>query len=176
MWGSVAVTWLVSCWSFTSWQHLRSYQDARLCNIYTIGWLLEFYVLATSEVISEWLATCDSAHSLWAIKPTSTMTWYAPQSHNPDTIWLIVGVLCPDNIYGHIRMGIYLCQYTFMEIPQWEARPQASDLIQHSVTCQDIGIECCILIMSITWLGSDKYQGSTTCPDMTLDVVPGHKI
>ena len=28
-----------------------------------VGWLLEFYVRATSNVISRWAPTCDSAHS-----------------------------------------------------------------------------------------------------------------
>ena len=28
-----------------------------------VGWLLEFYILATSKVISGWVLTCDSLHS-----------------------------------------------------------------------------------------------------------------
>ena len=28
-----------------------------------VGWLLQFYVLTTSNVISEWVPICDSAHS-----------------------------------------------------------------------------------------------------------------
>ena len=46
-----------------------------------VGWLLEFYILATSKVISGWVLTYDSAHS-WQLynavplgdQATSTMT------------------------------------------------------------------------------------------------------
>ena len=53
-----------------------------------------FYVLATSKVISGPVPACDSAHSWWLYSAarlgnqvTSTMTWYPPQSHYPDTVW-----------------------------------------------------------------------------------------
>ena len=32
----------------------------------TVDWLLEFYVVATSKIISGWALTCDSAH-LWRL-------------------------------------------------------------------------------------------------------------
>ena len=34
-------------------------------NVYSaeVGWLLEFYILATSKVITGWVATCDNALS-----------------------------------------------------------------------------------------------------------------
>ena len=52
-----------------------------------IGWLLKFYILATSKVIPEWLVICDSAHS-WrhysaasmGDQAASTMTRY-PTGH-----------------------------------------------------------------------------------------------
>ena len=54
--------------------------------------LLSFYVLATSNVISGWAPTSDSAHS-WRLhsaaplgnQTASTMTRYPIQSHYPDT-------------------------------------------------------------------------------------------
>ena len=50
------------------------------------------FFLATSKVISEWVLTCDSAHS-WrpysavslGNQATSIMTWYPTQSHYPVT-------------------------------------------------------------------------------------------
>ena len=49
-----------------------------------VGWLLEFYVLATSKVISGEVQICDSAH-LWQLysavllrdHAARTMTWYS---------------------------------------------------------------------------------------------------
>ena len=53
---------------------------------------LVFYVLATSEVISGRVPTCDSANLWWLYSAAplgnwniSTMTWYPTQSHYPDT-------------------------------------------------------------------------------------------
>ena len=67
-------------WAYT---HSKSLLVFILCNIC----LLLFYVLATSEVISEWVPTCDSAHSwqFYSATPlgnqaTSTMTCI-PLSH-----------------------------------------------------------------------------------------------
>ena len=54
--------------------------------------LFLFYILATSEVISGWVPTCDSAHSWWLHSAASlghqtagTRTCYPTQSHYPDT-------------------------------------------------------------------------------------------
>ena len=35
-----------------------SQRQCELC----FGWLLEFYILVTSKVLSGWILTCDSAH------------------------------------------------------------------------------------------------------------------
>ena len=50
-----------------------------------------FYILATAKVISEWVLTCDGAHSWWLYSPAplgnqtfSTMPWYPTQWHYPD--------------------------------------------------------------------------------------------
>ena len=58
----------------------------------TIGWLLEFYILATPRVISGWLPTCDSAQSwpLYSAAPlgnqaASTMTSIIFISHRFDS-------------------------------------------------------------------------------------------
>ena len=58
----------------------------------SVGWLLEFYVLAASTVISRHILIRDSAHSLrhysaaeLGDQATRTMTWYPSQSHYPDT-------------------------------------------------------------------------------------------
>ena len=56
-----------------------------------VGWLLEFYVLAISKVISGWFPTCDNAQS-WRLhsaapmgnKDSSTMTLYPTQLQYPD--------------------------------------------------------------------------------------------
>ena len=52
---------------------------------------LLFYVLATSNVISGWILTCDSSHSWWLYsaaplgqQTASTMTWNLFQSYYPD--------------------------------------------------------------------------------------------
>ena len=57
-----------------------------------IGWLLEFYILATSKVISGLVPICHRVHS-WLLcnaaqlgnQITGTMTRYPTQSHYPDT-------------------------------------------------------------------------------------------
>ena len=54
--------------------------------------LLPFCVLTTSQVISGWLPTCDSANT-WCFysatpledQAAKNMTWYHTQSHYPDT-------------------------------------------------------------------------------------------
>ena len=49
---------VVGCWSFTSWKHLRLYQDRVVMVMVGVvkwwysDWLLELYVLETSTVIS----------------------------------------------------------------------------------------------------------------------------
>ena len=53
-----------------------------------VGWLLEFYILATFKVISGRVATCESAR----------YDSFMMLSHWIG--WLVVGVLCPSNIYG----------------------------------------------------------------------------
>ena len=57
-----------------------------------VGWLLGFYILATSKVITGWVPSCDSAQSWWfySVAPlgnqaTSTMTQSPSQSHCSDT-------------------------------------------------------------------------------------------
>ena len=67
---------------------------------YHIDWLLEFYVLRTSKVISGWVSTCDIVHSWWLYNAVqlgnqvaSTLSWYPTKSPYPDTertsAWLI---------------------------------------------------------------------------------------
>ena len=74
---------LVGCWSFTSWQHLRSYQIGHwlVCS-WLFGWLLEFFILAMSKVISWHTLTCESEHSGWLYSGaslgdlfTTAMSW-----------------------------------------------------------------------------------------------------
>ena len=61
-----------------------------LCEL--IGWLLVFYVLATSKVILGRIPKSDSVHSLWLYSAASLgdqgasiMTYYVTQSHFPGT-------------------------------------------------------------------------------------------
>ena len=64
----------------------------RLTVFYCCLFVCGFYLLATSSVISGWVLTCDSVHSLnfhsavplWYQSP-STMSQFPPQSHYPDT-------------------------------------------------------------------------------------------
>ena len=56
------------------------------------SWLLEFYILAASKVISGWVLTCDSIESwrLHSVAPlgdqaASTMSWYPTQLYYPET-------------------------------------------------------------------------------------------
>ena len=76
--------------------HRLSSEQVVLCTGLTaIGcswWLLEFYILATSTVISPREPTWNSAHSWWLHSAAllgnhavSNMTWYPSQSHYPDT-------------------------------------------------------------------------------------------
>ena len=58
--------WLVGCWSFTSWPHLRSYQDS--------------YWLVTVRTHGDFIALTLLGH-----QATSTMIRYPTQSHYPDT-------------------------------------------------------------------------------------------
>ena len=62
------------------------------CNFDRLISLLLFYVVATSKVISGLLPTCDHSNSWWLCndapfghQASSTMTWYATQSHYPAT-------------------------------------------------------------------------------------------
>ena len=74
--------------------HLQLFEiiTCRLICLDIISWLLEFYILATSKIISGWVWTCDSTH-LWRFYSASplgdqadnTTTWYPDQSHYPDT-------------------------------------------------------------------------------------------
>ena len=64
--------------------------ESNLGKGFGFGWLLEFYVLATSNVISGWVPTFDSAHSwrLYSAVPlgnqaTSIMTRYPAQPCYP---------------------------------------------------------------------------------------------
>ena len=57
-----------------------------------VGWLLEIYILATSQVIPGRAPTCDRVHSMrhYSAAPlgdqaVSNTTWYSTQSHYPDT-------------------------------------------------------------------------------------------
>ena len=109
-----------------------------------VGWLLEFYILATPKVILRWVPTNDSAdawrlHSagLLGHQTANTITWYSTQSHYPDAEpifpWPILIMKAMDKstqlllnqfrllqIYilatsnDHIRMGINLWQYTLV--------------------------------------------------------------
>ena len=55
--GNMSWWLLVACWSFTSGQHLRSYQDVE----YFVSWCL-IYIVTTKGAISRRVPTCDSAH------------------------------------------------------------------------------------------------------------------
>ena len=68
-----------------------SYQQTWLLPDWVVSGLL-FYVLATHDVISQWLLTCESGHSLWLYsagplgnQATSNITWYPTQPQYPDT-------------------------------------------------------------------------------------------
>ena len=49
-----------------------------------IGWLLGFYVLASSRVIYGWVMTCLYSGAPLGDQATSTKTWYRSQSYYPD--------------------------------------------------------------------------------------------
>ena len=76
--------------------------------------LLEFYILATSKVVSGWIPTCDSVHScaLYSAAPleneaASTMTQYLTQSHYPETGRTSP---CPILLMPNTKLGSEKCQ------------------------------------------------------------------
>ena len=62
------------------------------------GWLLEFYVLATSKLLSRSILTCDSVHH-W--EHASPMTKYPSQSHYPDSELTLSARLGSINFISH---------------------------------------------------------------------------
>ena len=73
--------------SRTALQKRHSYPVLHHC------WLLGFYILATSKVISGWVLTVVAVHTHGDLvtaplgdQATSTMTWYLTQSHYPDIV------------------------------------------------------------------------------------------
>ena len=74
-----------------------------------VGWLLEFYILATYRVISGWVPTCDSVHS-WQLyiaallgnQAADTMTRYSIQSQYPAIERIS---LCPILLLLSARLG-----------------------------------------------------------------------
>ena len=76
-------------------------------------WLFEFYILATSKIISGWELSCDSAAPL-GNQATSTMTSYPIQSHYPDTELISP---CPILLMPSARLGSD--KYQFYESLVW---------------------------------------------------------
>ena len=143
------ISWLaglvVGC--FTCWQQVRWYQDGHwIVTVHThggfivllhwIGWL-EFYVLATSKVISGWLLTCDSAHWWWYYsygavvtlgdQVTGVMTWYPTQSQYPDSeltssfpIWIIQSICLESDTYLLLSHWFYSTMgFESHDLPKW---------------------------------------------------------
>ena len=87
---------------YSSWYNLRCCEDV-VCR------LLEFYVLAISNIISEWTLPCESAHTwqLYSAAPlgnqaTTTMTQHPTQSHYPTTE---LTSPCPILLMSSARLG-----------------------------------------------------------------------
>ena len=114
--------------------------------MFVIVCLLLLYTLATSEVISGWVLTCDNPHS-WRLysaaslgnQATSTMTCYPTQSHYADTEptspcpILIMLSVCKEvtNInfkvigltrlgFGNVRSRFEPMTFKVPDLPEWE--------------------------------------------------------
>ena len=96
--------------------YLKSHVHTRTFKRWSIGWLLEFYILATSKVKQRRIQTCDCTHDddfiVLRNLATSTMTWYSTQSPYPDTelisrcpILLIVSAKFRNNF---LKMALYM--------------------------------------------------------------------
>ena len=79
----------ISYW-YNLFSMLNSFGDWLPCDLLPSTVCLLFYVLATSKLISGWVPTCDSAHSLWLMsrppprnQVACILTWYPSQSHYP---------------------------------------------------------------------------------------------
>ena len=88
--GSVHVG--ISTWRFNGQRKRKARINWRWNLLLSIGWLLELYILSISNVISQQIPICDSAHSWWLYKaaPTGnqavgTITQYSTHSYYPDT-------------------------------------------------------------------------------------------
>ena len=98
-----------------------------------------FCVLATSNVISGWIPTCDSAHSrrLYSAVPlgrpaVSTMTCYSTQSHYPETnptspypILIMPSAWLEINKYNFLShcfdcTGVRTCEFESPDLPKLE--------------------------------------------------------
>ena len=78
--------WSILCRNLSLVPQARRYlcnMELRSFNI-VAGWLLQFYILATSKVISGQVPTCDSV-VLMRDQAARTRTWYPTQSHDPVT-------------------------------------------------------------------------------------------
>ena len=78
----------------------------------SVGCLLEFYILATSQVMSGWVSPIDGAYSWWFYsavplgnQTASTMTWYPTQSHYPSTVLTSLYTILFVR-YGHWCIGV----------------------------------------------------------------------
>ena len=103
-----------------------------------VCWLLEFYVLATSKVISGWIPTGDRAYS-WRFysaaslgdQTASTMSWYPIESLYPDTSH------CPIIIMQRAWLGSN--NYQFLSHWFYSTRGWAREFELSNLPKQEIG-------------------------------------
>ena len=109
--------WLVVCWMFMSWQHLRSYHDwYRLVIVYTH---CDFIVVPTL-----------------GYQATGTMTWYPIESHYPYTeltspchILIMPSVWLGNDKYALLShrfdsMRVRTQGFEFHNLPRWKTNAQ----------------------------------------------------
>ena len=103
----------------------------------------QFYVLATHNVISGWVPTCDSVHSrrvysaaLLGDQAASTRTWYPTQPHYPDTeptnpflILIMPSVRLGSNEYQFLSHSfdltrVWTHRFESYDLPKWEKDAQ----------------------------------------------------
>ena len=122
----------------------------------SIGLLL-FSVLATSEVISGWIPSCDSAHSWWLYsaaslghQATGTMTCYLTLSWH----WANQSLPYPNNAKHYAKKGqvslVWLDQGSNLKGPDSKPRDSDSWIFQHERrTVYSFGHTVCVYYMDI---------------------------
>ena len=125
------------------------------------SWLVQFYVLETSPVISGWELICDSVQS-WQLssaaplgdQANSTMTWHPTQSNYPDTeatspypLLIMPSACLETKLYQFLShwfdlIKVRLCEVRILRSPKTEDGRSTHSAILPGVVVCNTSIPC----------------------------------